>query len=169
MTRRWMAPLVLLLLAASGGCGSETSSPDLDGEPGIVDEQLPGGAGTTVPDCPLTAEQASTIVDRPLTDQPGCSFGDGIALLSITTASEEAALMTYDYERNLATQTYDTVRDLARDGTGFFAVKDIEAQLVLIRPDGAYTIVMSSFGMDAGQYEQTMYDLVDAILAGGGQ
>lgn len=168
MTRRWMAPLVLLLLAVSTACGSETA-PDVDDDPGIVDEELPGGAGTVVPDCPLTAEQASALVDRPLTDQSGCSFGDGIALLSITTASEEAALMTYDYQRELATQTYDTVRDLERDGQGFFAVKDIEAQLVLIRADGAYTVVMSSFGMDADEYEQTMYELVDAILAGGGQ
>lgn len=162
MARRWVIPLMLLLLAAApAACGSDSPTA-VDEDPGVVDA---GGGGTTIPGCPLTAEQASGIVGRELADRGGCSFSDGIALLSITTASESAALATYDYARDMATQTYDTVSDLKRDGTGFFAVMDIEAQLVLIRGDGAYTVTMSSFSMDATAYEQTMYALVDAILA----
>ena len=167
MKRRWMTPLMLLLLVAPAACGTDSPT---NGDSGVANGADPDGgegidAGTTVPDCPFTAAQASDVVGRQLTDQGGCSFGDGIALLSITTASETAALMTYDYERQLATQTYDTVADLERDGQGFFAVKDIEAQLVLIRGEGAYTVTMSSFGLDATEYKQTMYELVDAIVA----
>ena len=160
MKRRWVIPLLLLLMAAPAACGSDSP---IDGDPSVVDGGG-GGGGTTIPDCPLTAEQASGIVGRELADRGGCSFSDGIALLSITTASESAALATYDYARDTATQTYHTVSELKRDGKGFFAVKDIEAQLVLIRSDGAYTVTMSSFSMDAATYEQTMYALVDAIL-----
>lgn len=169
MKRRWTVPLMALLLVAPAACGSGSPT-NVDGDPGVSNGADPGEgggteAGTTVPDCPLTADEISAIVARSLTDRGGCSFGDGIALLSITTASQSAALMTYDYQRTLAAETYDTVSDLQREGTGFFAVKDIEAQLVLIRSDGAYTVTMSSFSLDAAQYEQTMYQLVDAIVA----
>jgi hypothetical protein len=159
MRRLLMTPLILLLFAAPAACGADTLAD------GVDDIVVGGDAGTTVPECPLTAEQASALTGRTLTDSGGCSFGDGIALLTITTASESAALMTYDYQRRTATETYRTVVDVERDGTGFVAVKDIEAQLVLIRRDGAYTVVMSSFGLDAEQYQRTLYRIVDAILA----
>ncbi|MEU6024521.1 hypothetical protein [Micromonospora sp. NPDC047134] len=167
--RRLILPVVLAAALALTGCGdSEPTTPAAGPDAGSdADLDLPvDGGGSVRPACPFTAEQIAEIVGQQLNDQGNCSFGDGIALLTVTTASREAGEMTYDYQRQQADQTYRSVTDLGVGDKGYLAVKDIEAEAVVINGAGSFTVTLSSFarlGAQPDGYAQVMRELVDAL------
>jgi hypothetical protein len=117
--------------------------------------------------CPFTAAQASDLIGQPLIDEGNCLFGDGkgVASLTVTMASETAGLMTYDYQRKQADDIYTQVSDIDVGGQGYLAIKDIGAEVVVVRRSGSYTMTLSSFerlGSSDG-YEPVLRKLVDAL------
>ncbi|MGB2569271.1 hypothetical protein ACPFP2_12580 [Micromonospora citrea] len=148
--------------ASEPATGTDVSAEsDVQAGPGIV----PGGA---VPPCPFTAREVSTILGQPLTDDGDCLFGDGkgVASVNITTSSPAAGSTTYEYARQRAEQTFDSVKDLDAGVTAYVAVRDLAGEAVLVSASGAYTINLSSFErLDSAGYEQALQALLDAILA----
>ncbi|GAB3845068.1 hypothetical protein GCM10029963_22860 [Micromonospora andamanensis] len=89
-----------------------------------------------------------------------------MATLSVTTASQLAGETTYDYQRQQAEQTYQTVTDLDGGAKGYLAVKDIGAEAVLVGDAGSFTVTLSSFerlGAQPDGYEQALRRLLDAL------
>ncbi|MBL6279568.1 hypothetical protein JMF97_25770 [Micromonospora fiedleri] len=167
--RRLILPVLLATALALTGCGdSEPAAPGTGSDAGSdADLDLPvDGADAVRPACPFTAEQVTGIVGQQLDDKGNCSFGDGIALLTVTTASRVAGEMTYDYQRQQADQTYQSVTDLGVGDKGYLAVKDIEAEAVVINGAGSFTVTLSSFprlGAQPDGYAQAMRKLADAL------
>ncbi|TDC38614.1 hypothetical protein E1211_06750 [Micromonospora sp. 15K316] len=161
-----------LCVAALVLAGCDSADPT-DPDPGAdIDAPIDGadvadGGDASPPKCPFNAAQASELVGQPLVDQGNCLFGDGqgVAALTITTASRTAGEATYDYQRRQADQTYQKVTDLDQGGKGYVAVKDIEGQAVLIADAGTFTITMSSFQRLGGPdgYEQTLRRVIEAL------
>ncbi|MEV4711208.1 hypothetical protein [Micromonospora sp. NPDC049374] len=169
--RRLILPAVLAVAFALTGCDSAEPAPPAAG-PGAdveTDLDLPAdGAGSEAPPCPFSAAQISELVGQSMVDDGNCSFGDGkgVAALSVTTASQLAGETTYDYQRQQAEQTYQTVTDLDGDGKGYLAVKDIGAEAVLVGGTGSFTVTLSSFerlGAQPDGYEQALRRLLDAL------
>ncbi|GIJ22469.1 hypothetical protein [Micromonospora lutea] len=169
--RRLILPTVLVAALALTGCDSGEPAPP---EPGPAvdteaDLDLPAdGAGAEAPACPFSATQISELVGQPMVDDGNCSFGDGkgVAVLTVTTASRVAGETTYDYQREQAAQTYQTVTDLDDGGKGYLAVKDIGAEAVLVGNVGSFTVTLSSFerlGAQPDGYEQALRRLLDAL------
>ncbi|WP_213456917.1 hypothetical protein [Rhizomonospora bruguierae] len=151
--RRLILPTICLAVLALAGCGGTGSAGgDAGPDAGLGIEDLVGGDADVGPDagpppCPFTAATASELVGEKLVDSGPCVFGDGkgVAGLTVTMSSSFAAEVTYDYQRNLAGETFDTVTDLNEGGKGYLAVKDIGAEAVLIGKAGAYTLNLSNF------------------------
>ncbi|MEV2238271.1 hypothetical protein [Micromonospora sp. NPDC049891] len=169
--RRLILPAVLAAALALTGCDSSEPTPPEAG-PGAdaeADLDLPAGdAGTETPACPFTAAQISELVGQSMVDNGKCSFGDGkgVAALSVTTASQLAGETTYDYQRQQAAQTYQTVTDLDGGGKGYLAVKELGAEAVLVGGAGSFTVTLSSFerlGAQSDGYEQALRRLLDAL------
>ncbi|MEG3636538.1 hypothetical protein [Micromonospora palythoicola] len=171
--RRLILPVVLLAALALTGCDSADPAPPAAG-PGAdadaeTDLDLPAdGAGNQTPACPFTAAQVSELVGQSMVDDGNCSFGDGkgVAALSVTTASQLAGETTYDFQRQQAEQSYQTVTDLDGDGKGYLAVKDIGAEAVLVGGAGSFTVTLSSFerlGAEPDGYAQALRRLLDAL------
>lgn len=167
--RRLILPVLLATALALTGCGGSEpaargAGPDAGSD---ADLDLPvDGADAVRPACPFTAEQVTGIVGQQLDDKGNCSFGDGIALLTVTTASRVAGEMTYDYQRQQADQTYQSVTDLGVGDKGYLAVQDIEAEAVVINGAGSFTVTLSSFqrlGAQPDGYAQAMRKLADAL------
>jgi hypothetical protein len=157
--KRLLAPVLLFVVLAAGACGGD--------DPGADSDFTDLGGGAPPPSCPFTVEQVSEVVGQPMTANGNCSFGDGkgVASLTVTMASTEAGLMTYDYQRQQAGQVYQKVADLTKGDKGYVGVKDIEGEAVVVGGRGGYTLILSSFSKDAGWYEQTLRKLVDIIPA----
>ncbi|WP_240742321.1 hypothetical protein [Micromonospora zingiberis] len=171
--RRLILPMVLAAILALTGCGNDGPATP---EPGVgtdadadVDLDLPDAAADAVrPACPFSAEQIAGFVGQPMVDQGNCSFGDGkgVALLTVTTASQVAGEMTYAYQRQQADQIYQTVTDLGAGEKGYLAVKDIGAEAVVISGAGSFTVTLSSFerlGAQPDGYAQAVRQLLDAL------
>ncbi|MFI7608428.1 hypothetical protein ACIBTV_25210 [Micromonospora sp. NPDC049366] len=174
--RRLIAPVVCsLLLLPLAACGADDGggAPPA-GNPGVEadgdgDGDLAGaGVDTPAPPCPFTVDKITELVGQPMVDQSNCSFGDGngVALLTITTASRIAGEATYDYQRQQATSTYRQVKDAGKGDKGYLAIKDIGAEAVVISNAGSYTVTLSSFqrlGATPDGYERTLRGLLDAL------
>ncbi|MEU1759583.1 hypothetical protein ACFYON_10245 [Micromonospora sp. NPDC005686] len=166
---RLALPLVLLALLAPAGCDSGGdvfdggSADTVAGEDGGDPDA--GAVDDVRPPCPFTAAQVSELVDRKLRDEGNCSFGDGIAQLSVTTASVTAGKTTYNYQHNQAVEQYEKVVDLDRGEQGYLAVKDVRGEAVLIDGKGAYTVTISSFSGGTTGNEQILRRALDAIPA----
>ncbi|MER7444923.1 hypothetical protein [Micromonospora avicenniae] len=171
--RRMIVPALCVAALVLVGCDSPDSTnadPGADIDAPIDGGELPdlGDAGDAAPPkCPFTADQVSDLVGQPMVDQGNCLFGDGngVATLTITTASRTAGEMTYDYQRQQADQIYQKVTDIDQDGKGYVAVKDIEGQAVLIAASGTFTITLSSFQRLGGPegYEQTLRRMIEVL------
>ncbi|MEU5941870.1 hypothetical protein ABZ807_22400 [Micromonospora sp. NPDC047548] len=168
--RRLIAPVwCSLLLLPLVACGAEdTSGPDPATGAGVEADAGGDVPDTPAPPCPFTATQVSGIVGQPMVDQGRCLFGDGkgVALLTVTTASPLAGETTYDYQRKQATQVYREVKDVDKGEKAYLAVKDIEAEAVVVSRAGSYTVILSSFerlGASADGYERTLRGLLDAL------
>lgn len=168
--RRLILPTVLAAVLTLTGCDSTDPTPPEAG-PGVdaeADLDLPADdGGTETPACPFTAAQISELVGQSMVDTGNCGFGDGagVAVLSVTTASQAAGEMTYDYQREQAAQIYQTVTDLDA-GKGYLAVKDIGAEAVLVAGAGSFTVTLSGFerlGAQPDGYEQALRRLLDAL------
>ncbi len=169
--RRLILPALCAAALVLAGCDS-AESPGPDAGAG-VDAEAPADGGDTgadaaPPACPFTAEQVSDLVGQPLVDKGSCLFGDGngVATLTITTASRTAGETTYDYQRQQATETYREVTDLDGGGKGYLAVKDIGAEAVVVSDAGAYTVTLSSFerlGASPDGYRQALDRLLGAL------
>ncbi|MFY1575371.1 hypothetical protein ACN26Z_10850 [Verrucosispora sp. WMMD703] len=161
--RRLILPAVLAAALALTGCDSAEPAPPAAGPGADVETDLDvpaDGAGTEA--------QISELIGQSMVDDGNCSFGDGkgVAALSVTTASQLAGETTYDYQRQQAEQTYQTVTDLDGDGKGYLAVKDIGAEAVLVGGAGSFTVTLSSFerlGAQPDGYEQALRRLLDAL------
>jgi hypothetical protein len=96
-----------------------------------------------------------------------CLFrdGNGVAILTITLASEVAGQATYDYSREQAGKRFERVSDVDKGDQGYLATGGTEAEAVVISKAGAYTVQISSFHDDAGANEALLRKLVDAIPA----
>ncbi|MFJ6198925.1 hypothetical protein [Micromonospora sp. NPDC092111] len=161
--RRSIVPvLCAALLLPLGGCdGADPTAPDA-----AVDAV--GGGNDVRPQCPFTAAQVSEIIGQPMTDQGNCLFGDGkgVASLTVTTASQTAGAVTYDYQRQQAPKIYREVKDIDKGEKAYLAVKDIEAEAVVVSAAGSYTLILSSFerlSADPGAYERTLRTLLDTL------
>lgn len=157
-----LAALLVGLAVSASACGSDSPGADASGDGAGLGNMT--GAGTTRPECPFTVQQVNDITGRSLKDQGNCLFGDGIASLTVTTASELAGTTTYDYARQQAEQSYLKVVDIDQGDRGFMAIKDIEAQAVVVSKKGSYTLVMSSFSFDSAKYDSTLRALLDQIF-----
>ncbi|MDQ7907444.1 hypothetical protein RB614_23275 [Phytohabitans sp. ZYX-F-186] len=126
-----------------------------------------GDLSTAVPACPFTAEKVSQLVGQPMVDEENCLFGDGkgIASVTITTSSQLAGSGTYDHKRESAGKRYGHVTDVHKGDKAYVAVGDTEAEAVMIREDGSYTLTLSSFSFDKAKYEQTLHAMLDGIPA----
>jgi hypothetical protein len=193
--RRLIAPMVCLFLLGVAGCGSSDSPDDTaandaatvesgaqQGSDGAAGNKAGSDAGTDaveagtggvaanndVPPCPFTAAQVTDLIGQPMTDEGNCLFGDGkgVASATITTASELAGGTTYAYSRKMADESYEVVKDLDYGTDSYLAVKDIEAEAVVVSDKGSYTVILSSFErFDNAGYEQTMRKMLDQIMA----
>ncbi|MGW5362824.1 hypothetical protein [Actinopolymorpha pittospori] len=193
--RRLIAPMVCLFLLGAAGCGSSDSPDDTaandaatvesgaqqgsDGAAGndagtdAGNDAVDGGTGgvaanNDVPPCPFTAAQVTDLVGQPMTDEGNCLFGDGkgVASVTITMASGLAGATTYAYSHDMAGKSFDTVTDLDYGTDSYLAVKDIQAEAVVVSDKGSYTLIMSSFErFDNAGYEQTMRKMLDQIMA----
>ncbi|MDO3705180.1 hypothetical protein Q3W71_26265 [Micromonospora sp. C28SCA-DRY-2] len=169
--RRWIAPAALAVALALTGCGGSDGP---DGSPGAA-EQVDGGDGLVDgdpaaverPSCPFTPERASDLVGRTMHADGNCLFRDdnGVAILTITLASEVAGQATYDYSREQAGKRFERVSDIDRGDQGYLAAGGTEAEAVVISQAGAYTVQISSFNDDAAANEALLRKLVDAIPA----
>ncbi|MGW4500808.1 hypothetical protein ACWENR_19605 [Micromonospora sp. NPDC004336] len=161
-----LAPLLVAALLATTACdGPAGTSAGTSADTEAVDVGGVPGADAPAPPCPLTAAQMSDLAGLPLRDEGRCAFGDGrgVAGVTVTTASRTAGEATYAYQREQAGQRYDRVVDLGK--LSYLAVKDIAGEAVVVGDGGAYTVVMSSFGIDADEYERRLRRLLDAIRA----
>ncbi|MEU4551743.1 hypothetical protein EV382_2133 [Micromonospora violae] len=174
--RRLIAPLwCSLLLFPLVACGPDDTggSAPAAGVGVDADADADTDAGGDLPNvsrpaCPFTADKVSDLVGQPMQDQGNCLFGDGngVASLTITTASPLAGESTYDYQREQATQTYREVKDVDKGRKAYLAVKDIAGEAVVIGDKGSYTVTLSSFeaiGASAGGYEPTLRKVLDAL------
>ncbi|GAA2711176.1 hypothetical protein ACFY2R_29630 [Micromonospora olivasterospora] len=168
--RRLIAPmscsfLILPLVA----CGAEdVGDADPAAEAGVEADTGGETADTPAPRCPFTVSQLSEIVGQPMVYQGSCSFGDGngVALLTVTTASRLAGETTYGYERDQAGKVYREVKDVDKGDKAYLAVKDIGAEAVVVSGAGSYTVTLSSFqrlGASPDGYERTLRALLDAL------
>lgn len=171
--RRWMAPAALSVVLALTGCGGpdepETSPGSaVDAEGGGDDSVLGGDAAAVArPSCPFTPERASEIAGRTMHADGNCLFrdGNGVAILTITLASELAGRTTYDYSREQAGKRFARVPDVDKGDQGYLAAGGTEAEAVVISEAGSYTVQISSFNDDAAAIEALLRKLVDAIPA----
>lgn len=168
--RRLIVPLMFLALLGLSACGGADAA-DPPGAASGADTDTGadagadagGGLGSTIPTCPFTAAQVSDMLGRPLADKGTCVFGDGVASLTVTMSSEVAAATTFDYQRGQATQLYRDVKDIDKGNRGFLAVKDIEAQAMVVSTGGSYVLTLSSFQSTPDGYEQMLRKLLDAL------
>ncbi|MER5455180.1 hypothetical protein ABT008_10365 [Micromonospora sp. NPDC002389] len=173
MRRKIMPALCVAVLAFTGCSGGGTEAPPAPdtgaGADVDTDLDLPvDEADTARPPCPFDAAQISEFVGQPMVDQGTCSFGDGngVAQLTVTTASRLAGESTYDYQRQQAGQIYTTVTEIGDGAKGYLAVKDIGAEAVVVGDGGSYTVTLSSFarlGARPDGYEQALRRLLDAL------
>ncbi|WBB68522.1 hypothetical protein [Micromonospora sp. WMMD812] len=172
--RRLIAPVVCsLLLFPLAACGADDAgdTPPAGGSGVEADGggDLPAaGADAPAPPCPFTADKVAEIVGQPMVDQGNCSFGDGkgVALFTVTRASQAAGATTYDYQRQQATATYREVKDVDKGEKAYLAVKDIEGEAVVVSRAGSYTVILSSFerlGATPDGYERTLRTVLDAL------
>ncbi|MEU8262172.1 hypothetical protein AB0C02_16280 [Micromonospora sp. NPDC048999] len=166
--RRAFAPFAGLILFAVAACGStapESNNSPSDGS--LTDEAGGNGvANETVPECPFTAAQVSELVGQEMHDDGPCLWRDreGIAFVTITMATSSSGALTYDYQRKNAEDTFKRVTDLQDVDKGYLAVKDIEAETVVITKAGNYNMNLHNFDWDPGKYEQTSREMLDKIL-----
>ncbi|RGC69095.1 hypothetical protein C5N14_10040 [Micromonospora sp. MW-13] len=168
--RRLLVPVLCsFLFVPLVACGAEDTG-GTDPATGAGVEVNAGGdvADAPAPPCPFTATRVSEIVGQAMVDQGNCSFGDGkgVAQLTVTTASRLAGGSTYDYQRNQATKVYREVTDVDKGEKAYLAVKDIEAEAVVVSGTGSYTVILSSFerlGASPDGYERTLRELLDAL------
>ncbi|MEV0267987.1 hypothetical protein AB0H43_04355 [Hamadaea sp. NPDC050747] len=160
---RVLTPVLLAAVLALSACGAGSAG-DGTGEGTELGDLT--SANTETPGCPFTAKQVSEIIGQPMTDQGTCSFGDGkgVAGLTVTTASELAGGMTFDYQRDQAGKTYAKVVDLDHGDRGYLAVKDIQAEAVVVSSKGSYTLIMSSFSFDEAKYDSVLRKLLDVVF-----
>lgn len=172
--RRIAIPAAFLLLFGLAACGDDkpakSSSSDVDaglGGDNSGNAGGGGGGGDKVPTCPFTAATISDLVGQKLVDEGPCFWGDGngVASVTITMASKTAGSATYDYEHTTSKQTYTTVTDVDKGDHAFIAVKDIEGHAVVISDAGTFTVTMSSFEWEAGQYEQALRKILDTVAS----
>jgi len=90
--------------------------------------------------------------------------GEGIALVTITMATSSTGAVTYDYQRETAGETFKRVTELKDVDKGYIAVKDIEAETVVISKAGSYTMNLNNFDWDLDKYEQTSRAMLNKIL-----
>lgn len=172
---------LLFPAAACSGTESGTPGPATGGGPGAGADDSDNGngedgdngngtddTGGVAPKCPLTVAQVSEILGQSMVDKGSCSFGDGngVALLTITMASQLAGEATYEFQRDQATQLYREVQDLDKGEKAYLAVKDIAAEAVVISRTGSYTVTLSSFqrlGSQPDGYQRALRDLLDAF------
>ena len=105
-----------------------------------------------------------------MTDDGNCLFGDGkgVASLTITMASKSTGSATFDFVRDQAVERYGEVKDGDMADQAYLAVKDIEAEAVVVSDKGTYTVILSSFerfSSSPGSYEQTLRRILATILA----
>jgi hypothetical protein len=186
-----LVPALSLVLVASAGCAGESAGSGTSGAPADPGNGAPkepsgkktpnaepgggqpgGGDPNVVPPCPLNARQATLLVGQPMTDEGNCLFGDGkgVASLTITRASQSTGSATFDFARSHAEDRYgaDKVKDADVADQAYLAVKDIEAEAVVVSPKGTYTVILSSFerlGAKPGAYEQTLRRILAAVVA----
>ncbi|MEO3927722.1 hypothetical protein ABGB07_28215 [Micromonosporaceae bacterium B7E4] len=153
--------LAVLFVVASCGGGSNTTAD----RPSDVELPVGGDLNTAVPACPFTAAKISQLVGQPMVDKDNCLFGDGkgIASVTITTSSELAGSGTYDHKRESAGKRYGNVTDVQKGDKAYIAAGEIEAEAVMIRDDGSYTLTLASFSFDKAKYEQTLQAMLDGI------
>ncbi|MEU8257182.1 hypothetical protein AB0C06_23280 [Micromonospora inaquosa] len=176
IVRRLIAPLwCSLLLFPLVACGPDnTGGSDPAAGVGVdADTDTDTDAGGDLPNvsrpaCPFDAAKVSDLVGQPMQDQGNCLFGDGngVASLTITTASPLAGESTYAYQRDQATQVYREVKDVDKGRKAYLAVKDIEGEAVVVSDKGSYTVILSSFerlGAKSGGYESTLRAVLDAL------
>ncbi|MGC9665333.1 hypothetical protein ACNTMW_02120 [Planosporangium sp. 12N6] len=164
--RRLIAPVLGLILLVPAGCAGQTAGSGSGSASDDGGDAVPAVTGNvTRPACPLTAAQVAEIVGRELPDTGNCSFNNGVAMVTIVTASEFAGKTTFDGQRTYAEQTYRQVKKLDKGDMAYFAVKDTGAEAAVVTKAGSYTVNLSSFiGFDATTYEQTMRKLLDTIV-----
>ncbi|SCG52171.1 hypothetical protein GA0070609_2629 [Micromonospora echinaurantiaca] len=169
--RRWIAPVALVVVLALTGCGgseepqgSPGAAEEVDGGDGVIEGD---GAAVERPSCPFTPERASELVGRTMNADGNCLFrdGNGVAILTITLASEVAGQATYDYSREQAGKRFERVSEVDKGDQGYLATGGTEAEAVVISKAGAYTVQISSFHDDAAANEALLRKLVDAIPA----
>jgi hypothetical protein len=170
--RRLIALLLAGLIAlAAAGCGDDgpagLGGGDISGDSG--DSGGDGGPDVTPP-CPFTAEQVSGFVGLTMAQDAACSFraDNGFSLVTIVPASRVAGQATYDFARNLATETYGTVKDAGRGEQSYLAYKDIGGELYVIGATTSYTITLSGLpGLETNPagYEPLLLRMFDAIPA----
>ncbi|MEO3930488.1 hypothetical protein ABGB07_42575 [Micromonosporaceae bacterium B7E4] len=157
------APVALTLLFAVASCGGGSNS--TAGGPSDVEPPVGGDLNTAVPACPFTAEKISQFVGQPMVDKENCLFGDGkgVASVTITMSSQLAGSGTYDYKRESADKRYGDVTDVQKGDKAYISIGETEAEAVMIREDGSYTLTISSFSFDKARYEQVLQAMLDGI------
>ena len=157
--------MLCMVMLFSGGCGGDDAA-TTDSQADTSDGG-DAGQGTSVPDCPFTAEQATDLIGQPMTDEGNCLFGDGkgVASLTVTTASQTAGTAAYDVSRESAEGRYGSIEDLDVDGKGYVSAGELGGEAVAITDAGAFTIILSNFErLDEAGYDKTLRSLVDAAL-----
>jgi hypothetical protein len=185
---RLIVPALCLVLFGAVGCGggdTGTASEPGNSEPGNSEpgnsqakdpapEPAPGGGGGAggdkVPSCPLNAQTATLLLGQPMEDQGNCLFGDGVASLTITMASQSTGAAMFDSARAYAEKRYGAgkVKDGDMADQAYLAAKDIEAEAHVVSDKGTFTVTLSSFerfGDKPAAYEQTLRRILAAILA----
>jgi hypothetical protein len=163
---RGLAAAALLAAAACGGGGpaaptageaASVAAPDDAGAAGAAGD----AALDVAPPCPFDAETVSQLVERPLQERSTCDYSDGIAVVSITTASAGTGRLTLDGAREWAAQRYASVTDLG--DRGFLAIDELEALASVVLPTGSYTVTAASLDLDSAGYERVMTRLLEAL------
>ncbi|PZF91804.1 hypothetical protein C1I99_22800 [Micromonospora deserti] len=139
--------------------GANGGGSDGDG----IDEGSGGNAA--IPSCPFTPERASEIVGRAMHADGNCLFrdGNGVAILTVTLASELAGSATFAYSREQAGKRYEGVAAVDKGDQGYLAAGETEAEAVVISGAGAFTVQISSFASDAAANEALLRKLIAAI------
>ena len=156
---------------ATSGMPDASGAPDASGDPGApeddtgFDATLPG-LSTTVPGCPFTAEQITSMVGQQMIDKGTCLFGDGkgVAQLGVEVHSASSTSATLGYARQQAGRQYLLVEDLKNGDQGYIAYKNTSAEAVAVTAQGGYTITMSGFErFDGFTYEEPLTAIISAL------